>query len=105
MNTAALASSVVGISHALPPDPPSGVATRQAALGLPAGDYRDDAHKPGGRSHTEWSEQAGEAEFGSGETAGRLAWEGNEYSIVVGFDQAGVVRWKNLWKHIPPHAP
>jgi hypothetical protein len=77
----------------------------QAALRLPAGDYRDAAHKPGGRSHTDWSEQAAEEEFGSGETAGRLAWEGNEYSIVVGFDQAGVVRWKTLWKHVPPHAP
>jgi hypothetical protein len=73
----------------------------QAALGLPAGDYRDDAHKPGGRSHTDWSEQAAEEEFGSGETGGRLTWEGNEYSIVVGFDRAGVVRWKTLWKHVP----
>jgi hypothetical protein len=77
----------------------------QEAIGLPAGDYRDDAHKPGGRSYTEWSEQAAEAEFGSGDTAGRQAWEGNAYSIVVGFDDAGAVSWKTLWRHVPPTPP
>ena len=74
----------------------------QTAIGLPAGDYRDDAHKPGVRRLTEWSEQEAEEELGTGDTAGRLAWEGNAYSIVVGFDEAGVVRWKTLWKHVPP---
>lgn len=74
----------------------------QAAIGFPAADYRDDAHKPGGRRYTEWSEEAGEEEFGAGDTAGRLAWEGNAYSIVTGFDEAGVVRWKTLWRHVPP---
>lgn len=74
----------------------------QAALGLPAGDYRDDAHKPGGRRYTELSEQEAEEELGTGDAAGRLAWEGNAYSIVVGFDEAGLVRWKTLWRHVPP---
>jgi hypothetical protein len=74
----------------------------QAALCLPPGDFRNDAHKPGGRWYTEWSEQADEKEFGDGDTAGRLSWEGNAFSIVVGFDEAGVVTWKTLWKHVPP---
>jgi hypothetical protein len=74
----------------------------QAAIGFPAGDYRDGAHKPGGRRYTEWSEEAGEEEFGAGDTAGRLSWQGNAYSITAGFDEAGLVRWKTLWKHVPP---
>jgi hypothetical protein len=79
----------------------------RAAIGLPAGDYRDGAHKPGGRWFTEWSEEAAQQEFGDGDTADRLAWEGNAYSIVVGFDEAGGVQWKTLWKHVPPtpHGP
>jgi hypothetical protein len=79
----------------------------QAAIGLPAGDYRDRAHQPGGRRYTEWSEEAVEEEFVTGETAGRLEWEGNGYSIAAGFDEAGVVQWKTLWKHVPPtpHGP
>jgi hypothetical protein len=74
----------------------------QAAVGLPAGDYRDAAHKPGGRRYTEWSEEAGEEEFGDGDTAGRLTWEGNAYSIVAGIDEAGAVSWKTLWRHVAP---
>jgi hypothetical protein len=74
----------------------------QAALVLPPGDYRDGAHKPGGRSYTEWWEEAGGEEFGARETAGRLRWEGNRYSIEVGFDETGVVTWKELWRHVPP---
>jgi hypothetical protein len=74
----------------------------QAAIGLPAGDYRDAAHKPGGRWYTEWSEEAGQEEFGDEGTSGRIAWEGNAYSIEVGFNGAGVVIWKTLWKHVPP---
>src|SRR5947209_2454499 len=30
----------------------------ESAIGLPPGDYRDRAHEPGGRSYTEWSEEA-----------------------------------------------
>jgi hypothetical protein len=73
----------------------------QAAVGLPAGDYRDGAHRPGGRWDTEWSEEAGDEDYG-GDTVGRLAWEGNVYSVVVGLDEAGAVRWKTLWRHVPP---
>jgi hypothetical protein len=74
----------------------------QAAVGLPPGDYRDGEHRPGGHSYTEWSEEAGSEEFGAGKTAGRLEWEGNGYSIVAGFDEAGRVTWKTLWQHVPP---
>jgi hypothetical protein len=74
----------------------------QAAIGLPPGEYRDDAHQPGGRRYTEWSEEAAEQEFSARDTADRLQWEGNTYSIVAGFDEAGVVAWKTLWRHVPP---
>jgi hypothetical protein len=74
----------------------------EAAVGLPPGDYRDGDHQPGGRWYTEWSEEAGNEEFNDGDTAGRLTWEGNAYSVVVGFDDAGAVQWKTLWKHVPP---
>jgi hypothetical protein len=74
----------------------------QAAIGLPAGDYRNAAHKPGGRWYTEWSEEAGEEEFGTRGTAGRLQWQGNTYSIEAGFDEAGLLTWKTLWRHVPP---
>ena len=74
----------------------------QAAIGLPPGDYRDGDHRPGGRSYTEWSEEAGQVDFVDTETAGRLHWEGDTYSIVAGFDEAGVVTWKTLWRHVPP---
>jgi hypothetical protein len=74
----------------------------QAVIGLPPGDYRDGEHSPGGHSYTEWSEEAGAEEFGAGATAGRLQWEGNGHSIVAGFNEAGVVTWKTLWKHVPP---
>ncbi|HEX5271634.1 MAG TPA: hypothetical protein VFW33_14150 [Gemmataceae bacterium] len=78
----------------------------EAAVGVPAADYRHAAHRPGGRRYTEWSEEAGDEVFG-GETANRLTWEGNKYSIAVGFDEAGAVTWKTLWKHVPPtpHTP
>jgi hypothetical protein len=74
----------------------------QSAIGLPAGDYRNAAHQPGGRAYTEWSEEAGQEDLGDAETPGRLTWEGNAYSITVGFDEAGFVQWKTLWKHVPP---
>jgi len=74
----------------------------ESAIGLPPGDYRDREHKPGGRSYTEWSEEAGNEEFVAGATAGRVQWEGNAYSITTGFDESGVVAWKTLWKHVPP---
>jgi hypothetical protein len=76
----------------------------QAAIGLAPGDYRDGAHRPGGRSHTDWSEEAATEEFGARDTAVRLQWEGNAYSIVAGFDESGVVTWKTLWKHEAPTA-
>jgi hypothetical protein len=74
----------------------------QAAIGLPPGDYRDRAHSPGGRSYTEWSEKAGAEEYGAGESAGWHQWEGNAYSISVGFDETGGATWKTLWEHVPP---
>jgi hypothetical protein len=73
----------------------------QAAVGLPAGDYRDRAHRPGGRSFTEWAEEADGKEFG-GATAEQLRWEGNEYDISAGFDEEGRLTWKTLWRHVPP---
>jgi hypothetical protein len=73
----------------------------RAAMGLPAGEYRDGSHRPGGRWYTEWSEEAGDEDYG-GDTVVRLAWEGNAYSVVVGLDEVGAVRWKTLWKHVPP---
>jgi hypothetical protein len=108
--------------HAMQPAPPSakigpkayvrvqeGMAREevQSAIGLPPGDYRDSAHKPGGRLHTEWSEEAAGEEFGARDSASRLQWEGNTYSIVAGFDEAGLVTWKTLWRHVPPtpHGP
>ncbi len=72
-----------------------------AAVGLPPGDYRDRAHRPGGRSFTAWSEEAATAESG-GPSVDRLRWEGNEYSIAAGFDDAGTLTWKTLWRHVPP---
>jgi hypothetical protein len=74
----------------------------QSAIGLPPGDYRDPAHAPGGRCSTEWSEEAGQVDFVAGDTAGRLHWEGNAYGITAGFDEAGRVTWKTLWRHVPP---
>jgi hypothetical protein len=74
----------------------------RAAVGLPPGDYRDAAHEPGGPLYTEWSEEVADEEFGAGATADRLQWEGNAYSVVAGFDEAGVVTWKTLWRHVPP---
>jgi hypothetical protein len=41
-------------------------------------------------------------DFVDTETAGRLHWEGDTYSIVAGFDETGVVTWKTLWRHVPP---
>lgn len=73
----------------------------ETAVGLPPGDYRDRAHRPGGRAFTEWSEEAAGEEFG-GSAEDRLQWEGNEYSISAGFDESGRVTWKTLWRHVPP---
>jgi hypothetical protein len=73
----------------------------QTAVGLPPGDYRDRAHRPGGRAFTEWSEEAAAEEF-DGVAADRLQWEGNEYSISAGFDDAGRLTWKTLWRHGSP---
>jgi hypothetical protein len=69
-----------------------------AALGLPPGDYRDRSHRPGGHAFTDWSEEAATVEFG-GTAVDRLHWEGNEYSIATGFDEAGRLAWKTLWRH------
>jgi len=73
----------------------------EKAIGLPPGDYRDRAHKPGGRAFTEWSEEAAGEEFG-GAAEDRLQWQGNDFSISAGFDEAGRVTWKTLWHHVPP---
>jgi hypothetical protein len=73
-----------------------------AAVGLPPGDYRDRAHRPGRGRPTVWSEEAAEDELGAGATTDRLHWDGNEYGIVAGFDEGGVVVWKTLWRHVPP---
>jgi hypothetical protein len=73
----------------------------EAAVGLPPGDHRDRAHRPGGRLFTEWAEEEAAVEFG-GAAADRLHWQGNDYSIAAGFDEAGTVRWKTLWRHVPP---
>ena len=73
----------------------------QTAVGLPPGDYRDRAHRPGGRAFTEWSEEAASEEF-DGVAADRLQWEGNQYSISAGFDDTGRLAWKTLWRHVPP---
>jgi hypothetical protein len=74
----------------------------EAAVGLPPGDYRGRAHRPGGAAYAEWSEEAAGEEFSAEATAGRLHWEGEEYSIVAGFDEGGAVAWKTLWRHVPP---
>jgi hypothetical protein len=72
------------------------------AIGLPPGDYRTRAHRPGGSRYTEWSEEAAEDELGAAATDSQLRWECDQYSISVGFDEAGVVTWKTLWRHVPP---
>ena len=72
------------------------------AIGLPPGDYRDRAHRPGGSRYTEWSEEVADDELGAADAVSQLRWEGNQYGISVGFDEAGVVTWKTLWRHVPP---